>query len=353
MNLFKTVILSGLISLSVSKVASQSNASINVLTLNGGMVNVGGTVDLQVTVGNTGPSASIGVNKVRAQISVPIAIANAAPNAEQTGLPPGWIILTNTGGGITVCNGTDVIPVGAQRQIFIKIQGHTAGGPSTIAGQLTFGPGTGVCTGLGSLAGDLPADNSSQSTVTVSIITPVKLISFGARVLNCKPLLNWKTENEIDFDRFEVERQDLSNPGWVFAAVIPSKESSNGKSEYQFYDHSAGASDQDWGYRLKMIDKDGSFQYSAVLRVSVNCLTTEVLVYPNPVLNGKLYVNITGNANSTTATLQSMSGQVIVKEKLSVGTNYLNVSAVSNGVYILKIEDETGLNKMIKVVIGK
>lgn len=147
--------------------AGQANANLNILTLNSGQVSQGAVVDLQVSVGNTGPNSSIGVNKVRAQISIPIAIATALPTAQQTGLPAGWIVLTNTGSAITVCNGTDVIPVGEQRQIFIKIQGTAVGGPSTINGSLSFGPGSGVCTGPGSLSGDNTADNTSTSSITV------------------------------------------------------------------------------------------------------------------------------------------------------------------------------------------
>ena len=154
----------------------QANATLNILTLNAGQVNVGSVVDLQVSVGNTGPG-SIGINKVRAQISIPIAIATALPTAQQSGLPAGWIILTNTGAGITVCNGSDIIPPGEQRQLFIKLQGTAVGGPSTINGSLSFGPGSGVCTGPGSLPGDNTADNTSTSSITV---LPVSACSISA-----------------------------------------------------------------------------------------------------------------------------------------------------------------------------
>jgi len=92
--------------------SGQANATLNILTLNSGQVILGGTVDIQVTVGNTGPG-SITTNKVRAQISIPIAIATALPTPQQTGLPSGWTVTVNTGGSITVCNGTDAIPAGA------------------------------------------------------------------------------------------------------------------------------------------------------------------------------------------------------------------------------------------------
>ncbi len=144
----------------------QANASLNILTLQGGQVTLGGTVDIQVTLGNTGPVSSIGVNKVRAQISVPSALCSLLPNAQQTGLPPGWSITVNTGSAITVCNGSDVIPVGTQRTILIKVQGNTLGGPSTVNANLLFSSGT-SCTTPGSLPGDNTADNSSTSSIEV------------------------------------------------------------------------------------------------------------------------------------------------------------------------------------------
>jgi hypothetical protein len=148
-----------------SDAAAQANAYINILTQNSGQVPVGGTVNIEVTVGNSGPVSPIGVNKVRAQISVPIAICNILP--AQT-LPAGWTISAYVGGGssITVCNGTDVIPVGAARTILISVQGNAIGGPSTVNGNLLFSNGA-SCTAPGSLPGDNTADNSSTSSIQV------------------------------------------------------------------------------------------------------------------------------------------------------------------------------------------
>lgn len=164
---------------------SQSNASINILTQNSGIVFNGGVGYVQVDIGNNGPASPIGVNKVRAQISVP-SIAQVLPNIEQDGLPAGWIILTNNGSVIQICNGTDIIPVNAARTILIKVKGITLGGPSTVVGVLSFGPGTGVCTGPGSLPGDVTADNTSTSSITV--ITPPSCnlsVSATAGTISC------------------------------------------------------------------------------------------------------------------------------------------------------------------------
>jgi Secretion system C-terminal sorting domain len=333
-------------------VAGNANATINILTLNSGLVNIGSVVDVQVTVGNTGPSF-IGANKVRAQISYPFAIVTALPNADQTGLPSGWTItVNNTGTGtITICNGSDIIPANIQRQIFLKFQGTALGGPSTINGNLIFSNGA-SCTVPGSLNGDNTADNTSTSSIqTTSIPTPVTLTDFDAALVNCQPVLRWVTETEINSNRFEIERSDRDNYNWTKIGTVAANGNTVTRIEYNFIDNGLTVSSEEVFYRLKMIDMDGSFKYSKVLRVFINCNTVGVHVYPNPVQNGNLYVSLTGTSGYAEATLLSMTGQVIIKNRMHNGTNNMNVSGMANGIYVLNIKEANGIDKKVKVRI--
>ena len=160
-----------------------TNANINIVTANAGVVIQGSIIDLSVSVTNTGANP-IQANRVRPSISIPIAIAAAAANGFQTGLPAGWIIVANTGNVITICNGTDVIPAGVTRTAIIKIIGNNLGGPSTIGSTLQFGPGTAVCSGFATLNGDAPADNISQTSITVIAACPLT-VSATAGTIAC------------------------------------------------------------------------------------------------------------------------------------------------------------------------
>jgi len=163
--------------------AAQANANINILTLNSGQVTLGGTVDIQVTIGNTGPVSTINAGKIRAVITVPNSIVSVVANAQQTGIPAGWTITANTGTAMTVCNSTDPIPVNEQRIILVKIQGNVIGGPLTVLGTINFP--TGLCTGPnGSLPGDNSADNSSTSSVQVIPGCPLT-VSASAGTIVC------------------------------------------------------------------------------------------------------------------------------------------------------------------------
>lgn len=348
-----TLLLTSIIGLTKSNAQTQltTNANINIVTANAGLVSPGGSIDLSVSVANTGANP-IQRNRVRPNISIPIAIATAMPNVDQTGLPPGWVITANTGGTITICNGTDVIPAGETRVAIIKIQGTTLGGPSLIGAALQFGPGTAVCTGLGSLTGDNSADNSSNTTITVTNTAPLTLLDFNASVINCKPSLLWITDNELNTLKFEIQRASINTPSnWAKIGEVNAQGFSSIRTKYALVDQSLSTSDEKVLYRLKMIDLNSDFKYSPVISVYTNCNKTQASVYPNPVSNGFLNISLNGFSTNTTAVLKSNTGQIVLTKNIANGTSTLNVNTIPNGVYILSISDNKNNTEQRKVII--
>jgi hypothetical protein len=154
-----------------SKSYGQANPFINVLPSNSGIVEVGSTIDIVVTIGNTGPVSSIAQAKLRPIIQIPSSVTFLS-NAQQTGLPAGWSILTNTGSQIRLCNSTDPIAKSTSRTITLKAQGVTVAAAQTFSGNINFGNGS-TCAAGTSVAGDLTTDNSALSTIRV--VAPVTL----------------------------------------------------------------------------------------------------------------------------------------------------------------------------------
>ncbi len=148
-----------------SNAIGQANPTIAVLPANSGVVAVGAPLDLQITIGNTG-TANIVAFKLRPIITVP-AIVTFLPDAQQTGLPAGWSIVSNTGAQLRICNGSDVIPGSGNRTIILKVQGVTIGGPTTFSGQLNFGGASCAASGAAP-SGNVTADDNATSTLTVT-----------------------------------------------------------------------------------------------------------------------------------------------------------------------------------------
>jgi SprB repeat len=138
------------------------NPNIAVLPANSGVVSVGANLDLQITVGATGTGTAAQA-KLRPVVTLPASVT-FLPDAQQTGLPSGWTILSNTGSQLRVCNTTDPVAGGTSRTIILKVVGVTIAAAQTFSGQMNFGNGT-TCA-----AGTAPANNNTADDFATSTI---------------------------------------------------------------------------------------------------------------------------------------------------------------------------------------
>lgn len=325
------------------------NVSINILTRNSGQVPAGSTVALEVTICNTDAAVSVPNYKLRPRISVPSIVS--IPATGHT-LPSGWNITANTGSQITLTNGTDQVPAGECRTILILLQGNTIGGPTTVNSNLLFSNGVAPGTVTGTATpGDSPSDNTSTSTVEVITSVPLTLLNFSAAFVNCNTALTWVTENEQNTAWFDIERAASVNPGaWTVAGRLPASGNTTVQTRYAFTDM-PGATTGKWLYRLKTTDRNGRFSYSSVVPVSGKCNEASVLVYPNPVQDGKLYVTVSGIGQKATAVLKAADGRIMQTAVIVNGINMIKTDNIPAGLYLLSVQDNEGATIQYKVVI--
>ncbi len=197
------------------------------------------------------------------------------------------------------------------------------------------------------LIGSGTADTDADMLITggysdANIITtplPVKLSEFKLNRNDNNVLLNWKTQLEINFSHFEIERSGDGSSFNALASMVGSN-SSNGRN-YSYTDvlnTSAGK----FYYRLKMVDKDGSFTYSNILAVDNNTFAKSFLVYPT-IANGSTirasFKNVSVNAQLK---VLNINGQLVSMYNLTEGANTKSVETtnLSKGVYFLLLQDK-------------
>ncbi|ODS74593.1 MAG: hypothetical protein ABS46_19585, partial [Cytophagaceae bacterium SCN 52-12] len=117
------------------------------------------------------------------------------------------------------------------------------------------------------LGGNLAQNNvafSFQHPCIVPDALPVTISYIGFRDEAGSQTLRWTTTHESGFDRFEVLRS-IDGTGWAVVGIVPG---SNGDREVNTY--SFPVSDRDGGryFRLKMIDRDGSYELSRIVTAS-------------------------------------------------------------------------------------
>lgn len=160
---------------------------------------------------------------------------------------------------------------------------------------------------------------------------PVNLVSFEAMKQNKKVLLQWKTENELNADKYIVER---SVDGFNYMEIGTVLAFNNGNTNYYSLQDIQPGQGINF-YRLKMIDKDGTFRYSPVRKVDFSNAGYDITVYPNPVTNEKLFISSSGNLNK--AALFDATGKIIRTFLLKGLSNSLDLSGIAKGVYQLRI----------------
>ena len=110
-------------------------------------------------------------------------------------------------------------------------------------------------------------------------------------------------------------------------------------SDYKFSDTEAGAA----YYRLKQIDKDGTFTYSKILRSNCAVASITLLLYPNPVIDYVELVFKSGRNFSGNVQVFSAGGQLVKSIKIPVqrGQNKLriNLPGLIKGSYMLRLVD--------------
>lgn len=348
-NKFTNLLIAAVASSAISGAAAQ-NVSLNMIVLNAGVVPVSGSGTLQATInatpGTGGQSNAVAAGKINLQISVP---STLLISTTQNNIPPGWTIRNNNGSVINLCNSSSTIAVNTAVNILLDLEGVSATtGAPTISGQLSFRTN---CTAPGSLAGDNPSDNTGQAGFIVTGTVPVKISDFTAAVTDCRPVLNWVTESEINLDRFEIEKSNSRQQNWETVDIVEAKGNNRAeKNKYRFLDISTNNSDEVF-YRLKMTDNDGRYSYSPVVSVSLNCNTVRVLVFPNPVKNGEINILLSGSNKTVTAALMSAAGQLLSTTIVQNGSAKISVAALSKGIYFLKIINSSGVNETVKKII--
>jgi hypothetical protein len=182
---------------------------------------------------------------------------------------------------------------------------------------------------------------------------PVVLSSFTGAPNKCDAVLQWKTSQEINSDKFVIEQ---SSNGLNFAAVseVKAANNANGKSYQASVSQPSGIA----YYRLKLLDRDGKFSFSPVVTVRTSCGSEDYLtVYPNPVstnLTVSFHTTYKGTANLV---LVNAVGQQLASHKIKIttaaNTINLDLNNYAPGMYMLYLADDSGtkigvIQKVIK-----
>lgn len=203
---------------------------------------------------------------------------------------------------------------------------------------MNIGAGADICAGgAGNITGTL-----SGSGTQCSGALPVELISFNANCVASGIKLVWWTATEYNCSSYNIQRKAL-NGSWEIISEIKSTGNSNSPKQYTFTDQNVNAGKQ--LYRLKMIDNDGSFEYSSEAEAEISAPAEFSLEqnYPNP-FNPSTTINFAvakaGHVKLSVYNSIGSEAAILVDEYKTEGIYKVqfNGSNLASGIYLYRLE---------------
>lgn len=167
------------------------------------------------------------------------------------------------------------------------------------------------------------------------VVLPVTVTNFNGRNNGNSNTLTWLVENETNLLRYELQRSE-NGSNFTSIASIPATGS-----------HSYSHTDSDlklpvYYYRLKSIDTDGTYAYSAIVKLNGPVKNISLSATPNPFGNTmKLSIAAPGK-QAATLVLTDLSGKTILQKNVNLlqGINNIEIDqlhALAAGTYILNL----------------
>jgi hypothetical protein len=166
-------------------------------------------------------------------------------------------------------------------------------------------------------------------------LLPISFSSFTAIKNNNNVQLNWSMKDEINIDKYVVEKavsKYLFKPIKTIAI-------SNNKTDYSCVDENPVIGEN--LYRIKAVSKDGKASYSNTLNVLFNSKNDILFISPNPV---KDVLNVQIKSNKQEKVLIQVvdfEGRIVQQkqQQLQVGENAfaINATSLSKGIYSLVV----------------
>lgn len=173
---------------------------------------------------------------------------------------------------------------------------------------------------------------SIYSTDVMANPLPVELVDFYGVRKGDKINLSWSTLTEINSDHFQLER---SEDGLDFNSIgiISSHGNSNERIDYQFMD--TDVSSVVYYYRLKMVDFDGTYEYSPIILISPDLSDVRIVMFPNPTTD-KIFLEGIESTYFKQLDFYDLQGKMH-KTFNTFDSNSIVVSDLSPGQYILRL----------------
>jgi uncharacterized repeat protein (TIGR01451 family) len=199
----------------------------------------------------------------------------------------------------------------------------------------------------GAVIPDAVAGNNT-STLAVAVVRPlpVQLTRFTAVAVGADALMSWETAQEINNQRFEVERS-LDGTTYTTVGTVAGKGTTAVVSTYRYLDAGASARTVDaLYYRLRQVDHDGKASFSPVQALHFRRTGASVVLYPNPTTGSATLDLRALPAGDYSVQVFEATGRLVRQATYQPGQPTLPLDGLGTGTYFVKVQGN-GFSKVL------
>lgn len=207
----------------------------------------------------------------------------------------------------------------------------------------------------GGCGNDLAIDDITFAQCSAATL-PVKGLNLSADLRNGTSYLEWSTLQEIETDRFFIEKS-ADGKEWETVGTVAAAGNSQVKKNYHFEDLHPFA--EQTYYRIKELDQNGNLNYSYIVWVKSSVRNNASLsASPNP-FNNQVTLQVAATEDKLVAVrITDMNGKVVYNRSTSLhkGNNSIQLSSwqgLTAGIYQAVIVQNDGVvlgvSKLVKL----
>ena len=165
-------------------------------------------------------------------------------------------------------------------------------------------------------------------------VLPLTWGSFTVQKQGTGVLLKWSTASESNTKDFIIEHS-ANGSNWSAIGTLAAAGNSTTDQSYQ-YIHNNPLNGINY-YRLKQRDIDERSSNSKTVNILFVAAASGLNVYPNPVTNGQINVEL---AQPAIVNIYDNQGKLLLSRQLSAGLNRVDISHLTKGIYRVRVGEE-------------
>ncbi|MGB3005120.1 MAG: hypothetical protein WBC06_01320, partial [Chitinophagaceae bacterium] len=170
-------------------------------------------------------------------------------------------------------------------------------------------------------ANEFPVNSLTTATPLALASAAVLPVTFTNYHVNCTDKgasLTWSTASEQNSSKFEIQRS-VNSTDWITIDNVAAAGNSDVQRNYQYLDLNSGTA----FYRIRQVDNDGRFVYTAVKRTDCKTSQFDITLYPVPAKDNLNVVIKAEKALKTDLQILDVNGRIVqrINTQINKGNN--------------------------------